>query len=531
MDRSSLARMALLVAFVFLAANAIVPFEGSASTTSLKTPGGALVLTFDAGYATDLDAAAILESHGYRGTFYIITDQLHVGPFYTAFLSREDVANLSAAGHDIESHTASHPDLTTVSASELQSELADSRFTLEQITGKPVKHLAYPYGSVNATVAAETSLYYDSGRTLTTDPHDFLFTIDAYHLPGLVVQRSTTLATAEGYVDFAQANNVAVILDFQSITETPGTYDWTPENLTALADYAQAHTANVETIAQLFASAATTGPQGPPGPQGPQGPQGPAGPTGPQGPAGVNGTDGAQGPAGPQGPAGVNGTDGQQGPAGPQGPAGVNGTDGAQGPAGPQGPAGVNGTDGAQGPAGPQGPAGVNGTNGAQGPAGPQGPAGVNGTDGAQGPAGPQGPAGVNGTNGAQGPAGPQGPAGVNGTNGAQGPQGVQGPQGPPGPSGTANLTYVSSAVTNVTATTAGTQLTVNATCPAGTKVLGGGGIVGTTGGQLEKVSLQASWPATNATWSATGIITAQMTGGAGAPKMTVQAWAVCAGP
>jgi Collagen triple helix repeat (20 copies) len=91
---------------------------------------------------------------------------------------------------------------------------------------------------------------------------------------------------------------------------------------------------------------------------------------------------------------------------------------------------------GPQGPAGPPGPAGPAGP---QGPTGPQGPAG---------PAGPQGPPGPQGPAGPTGPAGPQGPAGVSGYEVVNGP-------------------LVSGAVSTYDA---------EATCPAGKRVLGGGG-------------------------------------------------------
>jgi hypothetical protein len=114
---------------------------------------------------------------------------------------------------------------------------------------------------------------------------------------------------------------------------------------------------------------------------------------------------------------------------------------------------------GAQGPAGPQGHAGPQGPKGSQGNPGPQGPAG---------PAGPQGPAGQ-GPNGAQGDPGPQGPPGPKGDPGAAGPKGDTGPAGPAGASGY----EVVKATTQTLNSTEGSAV---ATCPAGKKVLGGGG-------------------------------------------------------
>jgi hypothetical protein len=101
------------------------------------------------------------------------------------------------------------------------------------------------------------------------------------------------------------------------------------------------------------------------------------------------------------------------------------------------------------------------------GPMGPQGPAGLTGP---AGPAGPQGDPGPAGADGAQGPAGPQGDPGADG---------AQGPQGDPSISG-----Y--EVVRGPTVTGGGGTYTATATCPAGKKVLGGGGSQGDFGYYLD---------------------------------------------
>ena len=77
-------------------------------------------------------------------------------------------------------------------------------------------------------------------------------------------------------------------------------------------------------------------------------------------------------------------------------------------------------------------------------------------------PRGARGPVGPAGVRGAQGPVGPMGPAGAAGAAGAQG---IQGPAGP------MNLTYTG--VTTPVA--AGTFASLEALCPAGLAVIGGG--------------------------------------------------------
>jgi len=88
---------------------------------------------------------------------------------------------------------------------------------------------------------------------------------------------------------------------------------------------------------------------------------------------------------------------------------------------------------------------------------------------------GPQGPRGI------AGPAGPQGAPGPVGPVGAQGPQGLQGPAGPQGPQGTQGLQGLSGPISglervqvNAPFDTTATK-EVQADCPLGKKVVGGG--------------------------------------------------------
>ena len=111
------------------------------------------------------------------------------------------------------------------------------------------------------------------------------------------------------------------------------------------------------------------------------------------------------------------------------------------------------------------------------------------------------------------GPAGPQGAKGDKGDKGDRGPKGDTGAQGAPGISG---LTIV----TKTNSSTAGSQ-GVSVSCPAGTRVLGGGGGTTTPGAG---VSVRNSFPLPgNAGW----IVVAEATRPGSGWSYTVDA--VCA--
>lgn len=83
----------------------------------------------------------------------------------------------------VGSHTATHPDLTELSAEKIHSEVVDSRAQLERLTGTEVARFSYPYGAVTDEVAAVVKGTYEV--SFASQP-DFLSANPAPHrLPRL----------------------------------------------------------------------------------------------------------------------------------------------------------------------------------------------------------------------------------------------------------------------------------------------------------------------------------------------------------
>lgn len=107
-------------------------------------------VTFDDSYASQLQAAAILEAHGLRGTFYVNSPRLHQGsasPDTSQFFGVEDALALQARGHELGGHTLSHPSLTALPDSERAREIIGDRAQLLAL-GLEVRSFAYPLGDV-----------------------------------------------------------------------------------------------------------------------------------------------------------------------------------------------------------------------------------------------------------------------------------------------------------------------------------------------------------------------------------------------
>ena len=101
------------------------------------------------------------------------------------------------------------------------------------------------------------------------------------------------------------------------------------------------------------------------------------------------------------------------------------------------------------------------------------------------GPRGPQGAQGLAGAQGAQGNAGPQGSAGAQGSTGAT------------GVAGTAGISNYQTVTSSLVTVPNGSSGSARASCPAGTNVLGGGGITDVS----NNVDLEDSYNPSSTQW------------------------------
>lgn len=130
-----------------------------------RPPRGVSTLTFDDGFASLYDSAwPLLRRHGLPATVFLVAQTLTPGgqtvdwvdtppadrPLVT--LTVDQVLEMQESGVDFQSHSWSHRDLTTLEPAELARDLGDSRQLLEDLLGRPVRHLAYPRGRHDARV-------------------------------------------------------------------------------------------------------------------------------------------------------------------------------------------------------------------------------------------------------------------------------------------------------------------------------------------------------------------------------------------
>ena len=140
-------------------------FAWLAGKTTL--PEGSFLLTFDDGFMGVYEhAAPVLQELNWPATVFLVSRLIGKRDEWTQvqnpsgatfpLLGVEHVREMRQIGFDFQSHTRLHPDLTTLSESDLTEELAGSRKDLEDLLGEKVPYLAYPYGRLNEHVLHAT---------------------------------------------------------------------------------------------------------------------------------------------------------------------------------------------------------------------------------------------------------------------------------------------------------------------------------------------------------------------------------------
>lgn len=134
-----------------------------------RLPENTFLITFDDGFCGVYDhARPVLRALGWPFTVFMVSGGLGQAagwahPADAADRSRQlmnaaEVGALLDAGASIQSHTRSHCDLTSLDTALLDDELQRSRDELQQLTGRPVDTLAYPFGRHDERVIERAKL-------------------------------------------------------------------------------------------------------------------------------------------------------------------------------------------------------------------------------------------------------------------------------------------------------------------------------------------------------------------------------------
>jgi peptidoglycan/xylan/chitin deacetylase (PgdA/CDA1 family) len=128
-----------------------------------QLPPRALLISFDDAYVDLLDTGCpILERHGAPGLVFAVTDQIGgtnawdtaKGAGELALLDAEGLRAVAARGVEVGAHTATHCNLPTVPAAQLEAELSGCADGIEAIGLPRPRAFSYPYGEWTPALAA-----------------------------------------------------------------------------------------------------------------------------------------------------------------------------------------------------------------------------------------------------------------------------------------------------------------------------------------------------------------------------------------
>lgn len=198
-------------------ADAEVPVLDLDTLLSPATKRG-VALTFDDGMRSVHDAALpILRAHTAPAHVFVVTNQIAAdnrwkgqpeGTQIYPVLDWPQIEVLHANGVRIESHTASHPDLRTMSGPVIEEELEEADTLIAARLGRKPAYFAYPYGYENKRVRTVAHSRYRACFTTrlaylgAEDDLAALPRLDSHYLRSPRLVRQLDRPAGRGYIGF-----------------------------------------------------------------------------------------------------------------------------------------------------------------------------------------------------------------------------------------------------------------------------------------------------------------------------------------
>jgi peptidoglycan/xylan/chitin deacetylase (PgdA/CDA1 family) len=230
----------------------IVAFSAQAAYAA-----GTVTITFDDGFlSTYTNALPILSARNIKATIYPNISTLNTGHQPDGFpgMSWAQLAALqNTYGWEVGSHTATHPNLPTLTQAQIAQEFATANGELAA-HGLNVTNLATPFGAYDNKTLIEALKVYNSQRGFadrSTTFNSFPYTKSVLQVQSLESNVSPTVV--KGWIDQAKANNTWLILvahDTQAAYNPNYIYTVTTADLSTIADYIVSSGISVKTIEQ-----------------------------------------------------------------------------------------------------------------------------------------------------------------------------------------------------------------------------------------------------------------------------------------
>ena len=130
---------------------------------AIEGGGKGFCVSFDDGFCNAFEhALPVLQARSLRAIQFIVAGQIGgtdawdraIGEPPHRLMDDAQIREWLAAGHEIGSHTLTHPHLTALPPAQARTEVFDSKKRLEDRFGISIRHFCYPYGDENETIRA-----------------------------------------------------------------------------------------------------------------------------------------------------------------------------------------------------------------------------------------------------------------------------------------------------------------------------------------------------------------------------------------
>lgn len=191
-----------------------------------------LTITFDDGWeSTYSNGLPLMQKYGITSTQYLLGEEFE----NITYLSINQVKDLQKHGHEVASHTMTHPNLTELNDKELYKEITESKNSLTKKFG-PIDDFASPLGAQNEKTINSIKQSYRSQRNTEADPKiagpedvNTAQNFNQYNIIAYTVRDTTTDEELENLINYAIDHNAWVVLTYHQIDYSDSYYAITPE--------------------------------------------------------------------------------------------------------------------------------------------------------------------------------------------------------------------------------------------------------------------------------------------------------------
>jgi len=188
---------------------------------------GLVTITFDDGWEENTKTALpIMKKFSFKSNQF----------YATSYIENPRVANPKRLinlfiedGHEIGSHSVTHPYLTELPKEDVTFELEESKTFLQNYLDIDIQYFATPFGAYNTSVKDEIMKYYNAHRTAVDFGYNSKDNFDVSRLKCQSVLSTTTPEEIKKWVDKANDENLWLILLYHRVADNPNEYDTTIE--------------------------------------------------------------------------------------------------------------------------------------------------------------------------------------------------------------------------------------------------------------------------------------------------------------